>query len=162
MCFFNRRCCCCQPTHTHTLLLSLCLSAILLFSPFFPFDIKTLATILSLSIEIQILPYSLVLISKVSSIQNLQAFQALSTICGKGQKPTLEWSFANIRQSWKGLLETNILAYLSNCNYRGIYKTVPGANLFTLSCFGNILVQDRFLIFSLILDYWQLVTKSDF
>jgi hypothetical protein len=53
-------------THTHTL--SLCLSAILLFSPFFPFDIKTLATILSSSIEIQISTYSLVLISKVSSI----------------------------------------------------------------------------------------------
>ncbi len=57
-------------THTHTHSLSLCLSAILLFSPFFPFDIKTLATILSLSIEIQISTYSLVLISKVSSIRN--------------------------------------------------------------------------------------------
>jgi hypothetical protein len=55
-------------THTHTLSLSLCLSAILLFSPFFPFDIKTLATTSSLSIEIQISTNSLVLISKVSSI----------------------------------------------------------------------------------------------
>ncbi len=58
-----------QRTHAHTHTLSLCLSTILLFSPFSPFDIKTLATTLSLSIEIQILTYSLVLISKVSSIR---------------------------------------------------------------------------------------------
>ncbi len=72
-------------THTHTLSLSLRLSTILLSSPFFMFDwyknpvlhflieclidIKTLACLLSLSIEIQILPHSLVLISKVPSIR---------------------------------------------------------------------------------------------
>jgi hypothetical protein len=56
--------CLAKPTHAHTLSLFLCLSAVLLFSPFFLFDIKTLATILSLSIEIQISTYSLVLISK--------------------------------------------------------------------------------------------------
>jgi hypothetical protein len=58
-------------THTLSLSLSLGLSAILLFSPFFPFVIKTLATILSLSIEIQILTHSLVLISKVSSMRKI-------------------------------------------------------------------------------------------
>ncbi len=80
-CVFSPRCCCgCWSTllwvstntrtHTLPLSLSLCLSAILLSSPFFPFDIKTLATTSSLSIEIQISPYSLVLISKVTSIRN--------------------------------------------------------------------------------------------
>jgi hypothetical protein len=66
-------------THTHTLSLSLSLfSAILLFSPLFLFDIKTLATTSSLSIEIQISTYSLVLISKVTSIQNYSNCHCLS------------------------------------------------------------------------------------
>ncbi len=57
-------------THAHTHSLTLCLSATLLSSPFFAFDIKTLSCILSASIEIQILTHPLVLISKVSSIRN--------------------------------------------------------------------------------------------
>jgi hypothetical protein len=65
----DQRCCGFRPTLPHTLSLSLCLSVILLSPPFFPFDIKTLATTSSSSIEIQISPYLLVLISKVTSIQ---------------------------------------------------------------------------------------------
>jgi hypothetical protein len=55
---------------THTCLLSFCLSITLLSFPFFPFHIKTLSPIILASIEIQISPYSLVLISKVTSIRN--------------------------------------------------------------------------------------------
>ncbi len=57
-------------THTHTCSLSLCLSASLLSFPFFSFHIKTLLPIIWSSIEIQISTYSLVLISKVTSIWN--------------------------------------------------------------------------------------------
>ncbi len=57
-----------QRTHTHTRSLSFCLSATLLYFPFFPFCIKTLSPIIWSSIEIQISTYSLVLISKVASI----------------------------------------------------------------------------------------------
>ena len=55
--------------HTHTRSLSLCLSTSLLSFPFFPFHIKTLSPLILKSIEIQNSTYSLVLISKVTSIR---------------------------------------------------------------------------------------------
>ncbi len=61
----------CTHTHTHTHSLSFCLSITLLSFPFFPFRIKTLLPLILISIEIQISTYSLVLISKVTSIRNL-------------------------------------------------------------------------------------------
>ncbi len=50
-------------TRTHTLYLSLCLSATLLSFPIFPFRIKALSAFVWWSIEIQISPYLVVLIS---------------------------------------------------------------------------------------------------
>ncbi len=81
--FYDRRYPFLSPTHclTHTLSLSLCLSAILLSSPLFPFYIKCCPTIWWVSINKRI-PLSTVLISKVTSIRN-----NVSCLLGKSFTP---------------------------------------------------------------------------
>ncbi len=70
-----------QHSHTHTL--SLCLSATLLSFPIFPFSLKAHSTNVLISIEIQISPYSVVLISKETLIQKLMFAGKAKSLLGR-------------------------------------------------------------------------------
>ncbi len=133
MYFFYWRCCCCQLTNTHTHILSLCLSATLLSSPFFAFDIKTLSHILSASIEIQILSHPLVLISKVSSIWNYTWFLiwAFDMVAAAESSPCVNssscrfngycQSLFNNANTWRDLIklfEANLQTFLLDTTFQ--------------------------------------------